>query len=49
MDKYAVTGRKIIVNWIAGGKDDIVIECGEDFKKKMKNPEFNLKIINQEE
>jgi hypothetical protein len=44
MDKYAVAGRKITVNWIAEARDDIVIECGEDFKKEMENLEFNLKI-----
>jgi hypothetical protein len=43
MDK-AAAGRKMTVNWFANRKDDILIECGEDFKDEMKNLEFNLII-----
>jgi hypothetical protein len=44
MDKHAVNGRNMTANWIANGKDDIVVECGEDFKEEMKNLEFNMII-----
>jgi molecular chaperone DnaK (HSP70) len=42
MDKYASAEKKIIVNWIADRQNDIMIECGEDFKDEMENVEFNL-------
>jgi len=34
----------IIVNWITTKKNEIIIECGEDFKEDLKNIKFNLVI-----
>jgi hypothetical protein len=44
MDASAAPGKKITVNWITTEDNDIIIECGEDFKKEMGNLEFNLII-----
>ena len=33
---------KITVNWIVSNKNEIIIECGEDFKEDMKNIGFNI-------
>ena len=44
MDASAADGKKVIVNWIALEGDDMLIECGEDFKDEMENLEFNLVI-----
>ena len=46
MDKYASDENKIIVNWITTEENDIMIECGEDFKEEMENLSFNL-VINK--
>jgi len=44
MDKNA-SGKKIIINWIVNNsKNDMLIECGEDFREEMKNLEFNIII-----
>jgi len=45
MDESAASGNKVIVNWIIAKDDDMLIECGEDFKEEMQYLEFNL-IIN---
>jgi len=44
MDDSSQDGKKVIVNWIADEENDIIIECGEDFKEEMENLEFNLII-----
>lgn len=44
MDEHAGDGRKVIVNWITSGDNDIIIECGEDFKDEMERLDFNLVI-----
>jgi hypothetical protein len=37
--------KKVVVNWIVADKDDdILIECGEDYKEDMENLRFNIKI-----
>jgi len=46
MDSRAAAGKKIIVNWIVAKDDDMLIECGEDFKEEMENLEFNL-VLNK--
>jgi predicted ATP-grasp superfamily ATP-dependent carboligase len=44
MDKYA-EGKKVTVNWIVADEDDdMLIECGEDYKGEMQNLEFNLVV-----
>jgi hypothetical protein len=45
MDASAAPGKKITVNWITTADNDIILECGEEFKKEMSNLEFNL-IVN---
>jgi len=45
MDKYATPNNKIIVNWIMSEDNDIMMECGEDFKEEVENLEFNLVIV----
>jgi len=38
-------GRQMIVNWIVADKDDdMLIECGEDYKEDMENLQFNIII-----
>jgi hypothetical protein len=44
MDQYASDKNKIIVNWITTRDNDIMVECGEDFKEDINNLEFNLII-----
>jgi hypothetical protein len=36
--------KKIIVNWITFDSNDIIIECGEDFKEEVNNLTFNIVI-----
>jgi len=45
MDRHSSDAHKIIVNWITTEDNDIMIECGEDFKEELKNLEFNLIIV----
>ena len=42
MDKRSSDGHKVIVNWITTSDNEIIIECGEDFKEDVSNLEFNL-------
>jgi hypothetical protein len=44
MDASAADGKKITVNWVTTKDNDIIIECGEDFKEEMSNLEFCLVI-----
>ena len=44
MDKAAAKGAKIIVNWIANDDDDMIVECGEDYKEDMEHLTFNLVV-----
>lgn len=44
MDKHAVDGKQITVNWITTEDNDIILECGEDFQEEMENLKFNLVI-----
>jgi hypothetical protein len=44
MDAFASSAKKIVVNWITTEDNDIMIECGEDFKEDISNLEFNLII-----
>ena len=46
MDRYA-PGKDVVVNWIVKSpENDILIECGEDFREEMENLEFNIVISN---
>ena len=44
MDKYASSEKKVIINWIALKNNEIVVECGEDFKEEVSNLTFNILI-----
>jgi len=44
LDAHSANGNKIIVNWITIEDDDMMIECGEDFRSEMENLEFNLVV-----
>jgi hypothetical protein len=44
MDKFANKEKKIIINWITTESNDIIIECGEDFKEDVNNITFNIVI-----
>jgi len=44
MDKCASDKKKVIVNWITTGDNDIIIECGEDFHEDFSNLEFNMTV-----
>jgi len=44
MDMSAQNG-KVTVNWIVANEDDeMLIECGEDYRDEMENLEFNINI-----
>jgi len=45
LDKYAGSGKKIVVNWITTEDNEVMIECGEDFMEDIENLTFNL-IVN---
>lgn len=47
MDEYTKDGSKVTVNWITTPDNDIIIECGEDFREEMERLEFNLIISGQ--
>jgi len=42
MDRASSEKNKVIVNWITSKDNEIVAECGEDFKEEMENLEFNM-------
>jgi hypothetical protein len=44
MDKCVSDTNKITVNWITTEDNDIMVECGEDFREDFDNLEFNLII-----
>jgi len=38
-------GKKVVVNWIVADEDDdMLIECGEDYRDDMENLTFNINI-----
>jgi len=47
MDDCVTDSKKITVNWITSEGNEIMAECGEDFREEMENLEFNL-IINKD-
>jgi len=44
MDKRVCAEKKIIVNWITTEDNEIMVECGEDFREDVSNLEFNIVI-----
>lgn len=44
MDSHASDYNMVTVNWITTGDNDIIIECGKDFKEEMHNVAFNIMI-----
>jgi len=44
MDNCVTGTKKVIVNWITTEDNDIIIECGEDFKEDFNKLEFNIII-----
>lgn len=42
MDEYASAENKVVVNWLTTEDNEIIIECGEDFREEMENLQFNL-------
>ena len=45
MDRYSTEQNKVTINWITVEDNDIMIECGEDFKEEIENLEFNIVIL----
>ncbi|MCL2208057.1 MAG: DUF1987 domain-containing protein [Fibromonadales bacterium] len=45
MNKYASETKKVIVNWITTEDNEIMVECGEDFREDMDNLQFNMVIM----
>jgi len=45
MNDAAANGNKVVVNWMVDEDNDIIIECGEDFKDEMNTLEFNMITI----
>jgi hypothetical protein len=44
MDNCVADNKKVVVNWITTEDNDIIIECGEDFKEDFNKLEFNIII-----
>jgi hypothetical protein len=44
MDSHASKEKKIVVNWITTADNEIMMECGEDFRDDLNNLQFNLII-----
>jgi len=44
MDKFSSPEKKVVVNWITFKNNEIVVECGEDFKEEVTNLTFNIVI-----
>jgi len=44
LDDCAAEGKNITINWIASEGNDVIIECGEDFKEELSNLTFNLVV-----
>lgn len=42
MDEAAARGKKVTVNWISAHGDEMIIECGEDFREEVEHLEFNM-------
>jgi hypothetical protein len=42
LDEYATEKNKVIVNWITTEDNEVMVECGEDFRDEVENLEFNL-------
>jgi len=42
MDNSVTDKKKVVVNWITTADNDIIIECGEDFKEDFSKLEFNI-------
>jgi len=41
---HSKNSNKITVNWIVSKRNEIILECGEDFKEELENIAFNLVI-----
>jgi len=44
MDRHAIGGNTIIVNWHMSADNEIMQECGEDFAEEVKNLTFNMVV-----
>ncbi|MCL2260066.1 MAG: DUF1987 domain-containing protein [Fibromonadales bacterium] len=44
MDSHASKEKKIVVNWLTTEDNEIMVECGEDFRDDLNNLQFNLII-----
>jgi len=44
MDKSASDEKKVVINWKTTEDNDIIIECGEDFRNDFNNLTFNMVI-----
>lgn len=41
LDEAAGEGKRVVVNWFPED-DDMIVECGEDFREEMEYLEFNI-------
>lgn len=48
MDEHSTPENKVVVNWITTAKNDIMIECGEDFQEDCENLKLNMIIKDSE-
>ena len=44
MDECAENGNNVTINWITTADNDIIIECGEDFREELNNVTFNMVV-----
>lgn len=44
MDSFTAGYNKVTVNWITTEDNDIIIECGKDFKEEINKADFNIII-----
>lgn len=42
IDEHTTEKNKTVINWITSGDNEIITECGEDFKEEVENTEFNI-------
>ncbi len=45
LDNSAEAGKDISVNWICDQNNDIIVECGEDFKEDFENLTINIVLM----
>lgn len=48
LDRFAMRGRKVVINWRYHEEDETALECGQEFKEDLESTIFNLVEITEE-